>query len=66
MNRTALKNSRSGAKGCYFVAQLGKWRAQCRVSKKLFHLGYFDDLDGARLAYNKFAKEVFGEFFVQA
>lgn len=66
MNRTALANNKCGVKGCYFVPTAGKWRAQCRVHKKLFNLGYHATLEAARDAYNAFASKHFGAFFVPA
>jgi hypothetical protein len=63
-NRTALANNTYGFKGCYRVGD--KWRVQCRVDKKLFNLGYFEDIENARKAYNKFAASKFGEFSVNS
>ena len=53
-----------GFKGCYRVGS--KWRVQCRVDKKLFNLGYFENIDDARKAYNEFAFSKFGEFSVKS
>ena len=63
-NRTALSNNTYGFKGCYRVGN--KWRVQCRVNCKLHNLGYFDDIEDAKAAYNKFAALHFGEFFVKS
>ena len=69
-NRTALSNNKYGFKGCYWVPSQakngegkGKWRAQCRVNKKLIDLGKYDTVEAAQAAYNAFSESVFGEFY---
>lgn len=51
-------NSTSIYKGVRFKSDRNKWQARC-ASK---HLGYFKSEQEAALAYNKFAKEYFGDF----
>lgn len=58
------KNNTSGLKGVYLTLSTGKWRAMIGVNKKLLHLGYFETREKASMAYNKKAKELFGEFRV--
>lgn len=70
-NRTALSNNANGVKGCYFVPSKakhlpGRWRAQCRVDKKLVDLGRYLTIEEAQSAYNKYALATYGEFFVPA
>ena len=49
-------------KGVYFDKQTGKWRAEIRYQKKRKRLGRFlNELDAAK-AYDRAAKELFGEF----
>lgn len=43
------KHNTSGYRGCY--PDHGKWRACIRHRGKAFHLGRFDDLEQARIAY---------------
>jgi hypothetical protein len=40
----------------------GRWRAKIRHLNKHIHIGYFDTAEQASEAYNKKAKELFGEF----
>ena len=62
MNREKQSNNTSGLKGVSRYKASGKWQAQIQVNGKHIHLSFFDDkLDAAR-AYNKAAKELFGEF----
>ena len=69
-NRTqnnANKGKRSGQtsskyKGVSFDKKRKKWRSYIVIDRKLKHLGLFNDEKDAARAYNKSAKEVFGEF----
>lgn len=70
-NRSALSNNKCGIKGCYFVKSKspylpGRWRAQCRVNKKLIDLGRYLTIEEAQAAYNEFAKSAFAEYHVPA
>ncbi len=40
----------------------GKWRARIKVHRKEIHLGYFHDEEEAARAYDRAAREHFGEF----
>lgn len=56
------KDNKSGYKGVSYYPKSKKWRAYIQVNKKWKQLGYFKTaLDAAR-AYNKVAKQEFGEF----
>lgn len=49
-------------KGVYFYRRLNKWKAEISFNHRHIHIGYFiDEIDAAR-AYDKKAKEFFGEF----
>lgn len=70
-NRTALSNNKTGIKGCYFVKSKsphlpGRWRAQCRVGKKLVDLGRYMTIEEAQAAYTAFAQQAFAEYHVPA
>lgn len=52
--------NKSGHKGVY--PRHGKWRAVIQSDGKLRHLGSFETLLEARLAYAKAAKKHYGEF----
>jgi hypothetical protein len=54
--------STSKYKGVYFDKQMKKWRARVTFNKKTIHVGLFvNELDAAK-AYDRKAKEVFGEY----
>lgn len=62
-NRGANKNNTSGQKGVNWNHGVSKWVARCAVNGKRRHLGYFDDLTAATLAYKQAAAEMHGNFF---
>jgi hypothetical protein len=49
-------------KGVYFVKRLKKWKAVITFNSKTIHIGCFSDEISAGKAYDKKAKELFGEF----
>jgi hypothetical protein len=49
-------------KGVSWYPQLGKWVAQIHPNGTRKHLGYFDSETAAAAAYNKAAREYWGEF----
>ena len=59
-NRSGRQNTKSKYKGV--VGRSNKWRARITVEHKQFHLGYFRTEFAAAKAYDKKAKELFGEF----
>lgn len=59
-NRRVYKNSTSQIKGVYPCK--GKWRAAIQAFGKRKHLGYFENPELAKAAYDKAAQELFGEF----
>lgn len=61
-NRTAGRNSTTGAKGVFFRKDSGKWRAGVGVDGKMRWLGTFDTKEEAILARAHFDKEHIGEF----
>ena len=56
------KNNTSGFKGVHRDKDRKKWRVTIYVKKKCIYCGSFDKLDDAAKAYDKKAKELFGEF----
>jgi len=60
MNRRLI-TTRNGYKGVN-LRRNGKYRASSTLNQKSIHLGYFNSKEEAARAYNKFAKENFGEF----
>ncbi len=49
-------------KGVSWFKQTKRWRTVIMLNKKQIHIGYFEDEIEASKAYNKKAKELFGEF----
>lgn len=61
-NRGKGKNNTSGYKGARWAGWANKWRARIMYNGKDIHLGYYDTIVEAALAYDRKAKELFGEF----
>lgn len=61
-NRGPQVNNKSGYKGVSWKKDKSKWNALIYVGGKKIHLGYYDDLDDAAIAYNRAAIEKHGEF----
>jgi hypothetical protein len=65
-NREKQKDNKSGYKGVHWHSGAKKWQAQVSVrklgKKNKFHLGYFLSPAAAGRAYDKKARELFGEF----
>ncbi len=59
-NRSICKRNTSGVKGIRW--ENNKWRARIRCNGKFLHLGCFDNLEDAKNARQKKAREIFGEF----
>mgnify|MGYP001579989416 CR=1 FL=1 len=62
MNRKLNNNNTSGHKGVHWHKFSKTWHARILMCKKRKHLGQFDTKKEAAIAYNKAAKEFFGEF----
>ena len=56
------KKQTSIYKGVEWKKDRNKWRCRIKYNYKSIHLGTFEDEKEAALAYNKKAKELFGEF----
>lgn len=52
----------SGHKGVVWHKGHEKWQAQIKRDGKIKHLGYFDEIEDASVAYNEAAAKRFGEF----
>jgi hypothetical protein len=61
-NQLSRKGSASKYKGVSFHKEKRKWISMIGGNKKRIFLGYFHCEKEAALAYNKAAKEIFGEF----
>ena len=61
-NSPKRSTNKSGYKGVSWNKRYSKWEAYLTKDYKHVFLGYFDDKDKAALAYNRKAKELFGDF----
>ena len=61
-NKKRKINIGSKYKGIHFYKQCKKWQAKIKYNKRQLFLGYFDKEINAAKAYDKKAKELFGEF----
>lgn len=61
-NRKPRLNTTSGYKGVSWYSRIKKWQAHIQADGKREHLGYFKKEKDAALAYNKAARNLFGEF----
>jgi|WetSurMetagenome_2_1015567.scaffolds.fasta_scaffold328029_1 hypothetical protein len=61
-NRRIPSNNKTGYKGVSFKKKLNKYRSSIGYSSKSIHLGYYENSIEAAEAYNKKAKELFGEY----
>lgn len=61
-NARGHKDGSSRFKGVFLEGRSGKWLARISKSGKSKHIGYFSCEVEAAKAYNKAAKELFGEF----
>ncbi len=60
-NNQRITFSKTGHRGVNWYKQTNRWRTSIQYHKKAFHLGYFKELQDAVNAYNKKAKELYGE-----
>lgn len=61
-NKALSRRNTSGFRGVYWHNAAQKWMAQITVNNKFKYLGLHKEPEQAALAYNKAAKEAFGEF----
>lgn len=61
-NRGLQSNNSSGFKGAYFHTNKNKYQAQIKVNGCMIYLGLHENVKDAARAYNKAAKQFYGEF----
>lgn len=62
MNSRISSKNTSGVKGVFYCQKKQKWRAYISINQKKTHIGYFDNLEEAKIARQNKAREIFGEF----
>lgn len=63
-NSGISSNNTSGFKGVHWDESNGKWRARARIGYKNHHLGYFPTAEQASGAYQAFARQNHGAFYL--
>lgn len=58
-------NNTSGYKGVFLIKRINKWMAQIMFNKTSIYIGTYKSKKEAALAYNRKAKELFGEYAFQ-
>ncbi len=61
-NRVVSNRNTSGYKGVSWYKRHKKWCVRITIKGRRFHLGYFDDLVQAALAYDDGARKYHGQF----
>jgi hypothetical protein len=62
MNAKLAKNNSTGYKGITFDIEKNKFRARITCNKKVYHLGYFENIENAIKARDKVEEKQFGEY----
>lgn len=62
-NTGLRSDNTSGYKGVSYFKETNKWRAYGSLNGKIIHLGFYNLVDDAAKAYDKFAQENYGEFY---
>ena len=61
-NKGPQPNNTSGHKGVHWNKNARKWQAQTKMNGHRYHLGYFNDINDAVVAYRLGAKKYHGEY----
>ena len=61
-NRKISSRNTSGCKGIYFNKRAKKWHAQIKIDGIRVHIGYYENLEDAKIARINKANEAFGVF----
>ena len=61
-NASLNKTNTSGVRGVYWYKKYNKWKAQIQLNNKCTHLGFYDNLEDAKIARQKKSAELYGIF----
>lgn len=61
-NKKLLPSNKSGYRGVSWNKEKRKWQARIQKNRKVHILGYFDDIEKARMAYLEASVRIHGEF----
>ena len=61
-NRSMSSKNTSSIKGVSWHKRDKKWQAYIKINNKKIHLGYFDNIEDAKLARQNKSAELYGEF----
>jgi hypothetical protein len=61
-NRSLSSKNTSGVKGVIWYKRDKKWVARIMINYKIIHIGYFDNIDDAKIARQNKSTELFGIF----
>jgi len=66
LNKKIRKDSFSGIKNVCWSKQNNKWKVGITNNKKRIHIGYFTDIEEAKIAAIQFGKQFHGTFYREA
>lgn len=61
-NQKIRCNNKSGIKGVCWNKKSNKWQASLTINRKQMHLGYFNNLEDAKIVIDKAREKYHGEF----
>jgi hypothetical protein len=61
-NQRLHRTNTSGYKGVVWSKELGRWHVRVGAGGRRVHVGYFETRDEAARAYDRVAREIYGEF----
>lgn len=61
-NRATNKTNKCGYKGVDWCEHIKKWRSRISVNKKTIHIGVYEEIEDAVMAYNEAAVRLHGEY----
>lgn len=62
-NKSMYSNNKSGVKGVFWCNTRNAWRVRLRLDGTQVHLGFFDDIDEAKIVADRFREDNHKEFY---